>query len=244
MKRIRTMTKPPPGLSSYLGQAAEPRYEEFRSYEGGAAYKELIADLVAIQRGLCGYCEVELTDLDRQIEHVAPQSRHPDRALDTTNMMACCKGGSSPSEDEERFLKPVNRNLSCDKAKADSDDPELRDPHALPAVPSLLAVRHDGRVEADGNACRSEEEIAEIEKTIEILSLNIERLRRARERRWKDLLAVWAPHFQKAEDVIHGARIELLPREDGRLANFFTTRRSFFGSHGEQVLSLAPASWV
>ena len=102
MKRIRTMTKPPPGLSSYLGQAAEPRYEEFRSYEGGAAYKELITDLVALQRGLCGYCEIELTDLDRQIEHVAPQSRHPDRVLDTTNMMACCKGGSSPSEDEER----------------------------------------------------------------------------------------------------------------------------------------------
>lgn len=238
------MTKPPPGLSSYLGQAAEPRYEEFRSYEGGAAYKELITDLVALQRALCGYCEIELTDLDRQIEHVAPQSRHPDRVLDTTNMMACCKGGSSPTEDEERFLKPPKRNLSCGQAKADRDDPQFHDPRTLPALPSLLAVRHDGRIHANRNECRSEEEIAEIENTIGILGLNVERLRVARERRWKDLLAVWAQHFQKAEYMIQGARRELLPREDGHLANFFTTRRSFFGSHGEQVLSLAPASWV
>ena len=245
MKRIRTMNEPPPGLSSYLEQATAPSYApEFRDYEGGVAYKELIAGLMALQRGLCGYCEVSLADSDRQIEHIAPQSRHPERALETTNMLASCKGGSVPSEDKERFLKPPKRNLSCGQAKGSLDDPQFRDPHTLPALPSLLVVRHDGRIRADPNACQSEEEIAQIEKTITVLGLNVERLRMARQKRWENLLEIWAPHFEKAKTMAQAARRELLPRQDGRLASYFTTRRSFFGRYGEHVLAQAPDSWV
>lgn len=247
MKRIRTMVEPTPGLSSYLEEAATPDYDEFRSYGRGAAYKELIAHLVDLQRGLCGYCEIDLHELDRQVEHVAPQIGHPEAALCTSNMIACCKGGSAStfeSNDEERFLKPPKRNLSCGQAKAERDDPQFLDPRSLPALPSFLAVRIDGRIEADGNACQSEEEIARIERTIEILGLNVERLRAARERRWKDLLAIWVPHFQKDDAMTQGARSALLPGPDGRLARFFTTRRSFFGSYGERVLSLASDNWI
>ena len=244
MKRIRTMTKPTRGLSSYLGQAEDPRYREFRDYEGGTAYKELVAGLMALQRGLCGYCEISLTDSHRQIEHIAPQSRHPERALDTTNMMAACQGGSSQSEDEDRFLKPPKRNLSCGQAKGDREDPQFVDPRTLPALPSLLAVLHDGRVHADPKICRSEDETARIEKTIAMLGLNVERLRAARERRWRDLFDTWAPYFEKARTMIQAAEQELLPREDGRLPSYFTTRRSFFGSHAEQVLGQAADGWV
>lgn len=247
MKRIRTMDGPTSGLSSYLEEAATPDYDEFRGYGGGAAYRELIAALVDLQRGLCGYCEINLHELDRQVEHVAPQSGHPEAALRTSNMIACCKGGSASmfeSNDEERFLKPPRRNLSCGQAKEERDDPQFLDPRLLPALPSLLAVRSDGRIEADGNACRSEDEIAKIEKTIEILGLNVERLRAARERRWNDLLKVWKPHFQSDVAMTQGARRELLPRQDGRLARFFTTRRSFFGRYGELVLAPAPDSWI
>ena len=118
------------------------------------------------------------------------------------------------------------------------------DPRRLPALPSLLAVRNDGRIEADSDACQSEDQVAKVEKTIEILGLNVERLRAARERRWKDLLEVWAPHFRSDEEMTQGARAELLPRQDGHLAPFFTTRRSFFGRRGEHVLSLAADRWI
>ena len=245
MKRIRTMVAPTPGLSSYLDEATVPSYGEFRDYGRGAAYRELIAALVELQRGLCGYCEIDLLDSDRQVEHVAPQRSHPDAALRTANMIACCKGGTaSASNDEERFLKPPKRNLSCGQAKGATDDPRFLDPRSLPALPSLLVVRFNGRVEADDNACRSDEEAARVERTIEILGLNVERLRANRERRWRDLLAVWEPHLRSDDAMTKGARNELLPNEDGRLAPFFTTRRSFFGRYGEDVLSLAPDSWV
>ena len=249
MKRIRTMVEPTPGLSSYLEEATIPEYKEFRDYRGGDAYKELIAELISLQRGLCGYCEIEinLRESNYQIEHVAPQSTHPEAALHASNMIACCKGGSASmfeSKDEERFLKPPKRNLSCGQAKAERDDPQFLDPRQLPALPSLLTVRNDGRIEADGNACQSEDEVAKVEKTIEILGLNVERLRAARERRWKDLLEVWVPHFRSDEAMTQGARAALLPGQDGCLARFFTTRRSFFGRHGEHVLSLAADNWV
>ena len=201
MKRIRTMNEPPPGLSSYLEQATAPSYApEFRDYEGGVAYNELIAGLIALQRGRCGYCEVNLADFDHQLEHIAPQSRHPERALDTKNMLASCKGGSVPSEDKERFLKPPKRNLSCGQAKGSLDDPQFRDPHTLPALPSLLVVRHDGRIHADPNACQSEEEIAQIEKTITVLGLNVERLRMARQKRWENLLENLGTTFREGQN--------------------------------------------
>ena len=245
MKRIRTMVAPTPGLSSYLNEATGPSYGELRAYGQSAAYRELIAALVELQRGLCGYCEIDLLESDRQIEHVAPQRSHPDAALRTSNMIACCKGGTaSASKDEERFLKPPRRNLSCGQAKGATDDPQFLDPRSLPALPSLLVVRLNGRVEADDNACRSAEEVARVERTIEILGLNVERLRAAREKRWRDLLAVWEPHLQNGDVMSQGARNELLPSEDGRLAPFFTTRRSFFGRYGEAILSLAPDGWI
>ena len=247
MKRIRAMVGPTLGLSSYLEEATTADYDDFRAYRGGVAYRELIADLIDLQRGLCAYCEIDLHELDRQIEHVAPRSGHPEAALQASNMVACCKGGSASlfeSKDEERFLKPPRRNLSCGQAKAGRDDPQFLDPRQLPALPSLLAVRNDGRIEADDDACQSEDEAAKVEKTIEILGLNVERLRAARERRWRDLLEVWAPHFRSDQAMTQGARAALLPGEGGRLARFFTTRRSFFGRHGEHVLSLAADSWV
>ena len=244
MKRIRTMAEPTPGLAHYLGEAEEPSYDEFRSYRQGDAYQELIDRLTELQRGLCGYCEIDLLGSDRQVEHVAPQHVHPEAALHASNMLACCQGGTRASKNEERFLKPPKRHLSCGQAKAGLDDARFLDPRSLPALPSLLAVRYDGRIEADGNACKSEEEIAKVERTIEILGLNVERLRAARERRWKDLLAVWEPHFESGTEMTRGARMELLPGQDGRLSCFFTTRRSFFGRCGEQVLSSAPDGWV
>ena len=240
------MAEPTPRLSNYLEEATTPEYSEFRDYLGGAAYRELIAELVDLQRGLCGYCEIEINlhQSNHQIEHVLPQSTHPEAALDVSNMIACCKGGTVESEDQERFLKPPRRNLSCGQAKAERDDPQFLDPRRLPAQPSLLAVRNDGRIEADDRVCESEDEIARVEKTIEILGLNVERLRAARERRWRDLLDVWAPHFQSDDAMTQGAQSALLPGPDGSFAPFFTTRRSFFGSYSEHVLSLMPDRWI
>ena len=241
------MVEPTPGLASYLEKEATADFDDFKSYQAGAAYRELITELVDLQRGLCGYCEIEilLRQPNYQVEHVLPQSTHPEAALHTSNMIACCRGGTAESKDKERFLKPPKRNQSCGQAKEDRDDPQFLDPRQLPALRSLFVVRIDGRIEADDCVCESEEEIAKVEKTIEILGLNVERLRAAREKRWRDLHDVWTPHFQSVDAMTRGAEMTLLPGKDGRLSSFFTTKRSFFRLYGgEHVLSLAPDSWI
>ena len=246
MKRIRKMVEPTPGLSDYLKEPTTLEYKDFRNYRSSNAYKELLAELVSLQRGLCGYCEanIPLHGRDHQIEHVAPQSIYPEAALRVSNMIACCAGGTVKSRDRENVSDPRRHNQSCGQAKGDSDDQMFFDPRQLPALPSLLVVRSDGRIEPDGDACQSEDEIERVKVTIKILGLNVGRLRAARERRWRDLLDVWARHFQDDDAMAEAARRELLPRQDGRLARFFTTRRSFFGRYGEQALSVAPDSWV
>ena len=62
-------------------------------------------------------------------------------------------------------------------------DADFIDPRKLPALPSLLRVGYDGRIEANLDACRETGFTAgAVEKTIDVLGLNSERLRRAREK--------------------------------------------------------------
>ena len=242
MKRVRALTSPPLGLSSYLQDETAPDYAAFRSYDGGAAYRQLVAQLVALQHSLCAYCEVNVTETDRQIEHIRPRSRYPDASLDVANLVACCRGGTVNVTDEDRYFRPQRRNISCRQAKGNGNIPI--DPRTLPALPSLLAVRYDGRIEADTQACQSAQTAADVEETIKVLGLNVERLRRARERRWRHLMDIWHLLLGDALVMSEAARRELLPSPDGRLREFFTTRRSFFGKYGEEILAVTPRDWL
>ena len=150
MKRIRTLRDPTPGLDNYLAsKSPKEGWGEFRSYQQGKAYRDLAETLETLQHGLCGYCEIDLIDGDRQIEHVIPQS-DPNcgkaKSLDTTNMIACCTGGTQKNifgpdarGDKERYL-PSSKS-SCGEAKGDASDPGFVDPRTLPALPSLTQVQ-------------------------------------------------------------------------------------------------------
>ena len=249
MKRIRALDKPTPGLADYLdcdGDMAS--WEGFRSHRAGAAYRELIEALQAIQHGLCGYCELDVTEQDRQVEHVVPQSdpqRGAARALDAANLIACCKGGTSITDDDERWHPPVKHNRTCGEAKGASTDPNFIDPRTLPALPSLTRVRLDGRIEVDEEACAAEDvDAGRVNRTIEILGLNVERLRLAREKRWRTLDDNWERYHADPQVMTKAARMELLPDVDGNLPRFFTTSRSYFASLGESILTDEPQAWI
>ena len=248
MKRVTKLSVVPHGVENYLDvETLEPRWERFHSYEGGRAYKELVRALVGRQHGLCAYCEIAigLTERDRQVEHVVPQSDPQDGrrlALDVGNLVACCKGGTARSADTDRYLAPVRKNRSCGEAKRNL---RLRvEPRTLPALPSVTRVRDDGCIEADADACASAG-IAEddVVQTIEVLNLNAPRLRVAREKHWLALNDQWQNDFDDPEVVDAAARGELLPH-DNRLSRFFTTTRGFFGPVAEQILAEEPRSWI
>ena len=81
-------------------------------------------------------------------------------------------------------------------------------------------------------------------RTIDTLCLNVERLRRARARRWRALSANWGDWLDDAEVLAAAARAELLPDDAGRLPRFFTTSRSFFGPLGEQIPAEELREWI
>lgn len=250
MKRVASLTDPTPGLAAYLAEAVEDGkdWAGFRNHAGGASYGELAGVLVDLQHGLCGYCEIDIQEGDRQVEHVIPRSDPllgAALALNAGNMIACCKGGTLVIDDEARRLDPVRRNLSCGQAKEDRVDADFVDPRTLPDLPSLIRVNFDGRIEADVDSCHGYGISAgKIEKTIEILGLNVERLRRARENRWNALSDNWASELDDPEIMEAAAQGELLPDEENRLPRYFTTSRSFFGGYGERILSEPPRNWI
>ena len=237
-----------PGLSDYRRRAGDGA--TWRGYRRGLVgqrrYRQLVESLADLQHGLCGYCEIDLREGDRQVEHVVPISdadRGPALALDATNLIACCLGGASDDpevrQDHERFS-----GESCGLAKRDKTVPECVDPRNLPELPSLTRVRPDGRIEADASACQAAERSArDVEKTIEILGLNVLRLRRAR-RDYRNNLMQMVPRYQGDSNATRiWVRNRLLP-QNGSMRKFFTTSRSYFGEFGERILAEEPRDWV
>ena len=258
MKKIRELNETVTGLARYLDSVGNnANWYAFRDHDNGTSYNELIEALVDFQHGLCGYCEIALVELDRQIEHVIPRSDPQDgasRELDITNMVACCKGGTesvfAPSEkssDEDRYLRPVRDNVSCGQAKGDRNEADFTDPRTLPALPSVTKVLVNGRIEVDEEACKSEGiPVDRLRRTIEILNLDARRLRSAREKQWSGL----EEEAEQIEDPNDPKMMEawiravLMPDEKGRLVPFFTTSRSYFGPLAERVLARAPQAWI
>ena len=252
MKRIRTLNGPIPDLAAYRararGNATWQGYRKSWSKAGAARYKKLIESLTDLQHGLCGYCEIDLREDDRQVEHVIPQSdpnRGKSGSLDAANMTACCLGGTKKSGGAEQYLPSVKKNISCGQAKGGKTLPDGLDPRALPALPSLTSVDFRGRIEADAAACASCGIAAgNVNAAIEMLGLNVERLRLAREKHWDALSNNWQEHYGDEEIMEEAARMALLPGKDGRLPKFFTTGRSYFAPLSESVLAELPQAWI
>ena len=160
-------------------------------------------------------------------------------------MTACCLGVTKKSGGAEQYLPSVKKNISCGQAKGGKTLPDGLDPRVLPALPSLTSVDFRGRIEADAAACASCGIAADnVNAAIEILGLNVERLRLARKKHWDALSDKWDAYLDKSEVLEEAARMELLPGKDGRLPKFFTTGRSYFSPLSESVLAELPQAWI
>ena len=245
MKTIRKLNAPTPGLAEYLNAVGDnANWENFRSHNAGAAYRELRDALIQNQHGLCAYCEIEIKEWRRQVEHVIPQSSDRTKSLDIANMVACCLGGTRPMRDEDHYRMPVKHNLSCGQTKGNQIDKNFLDPRILPALPSLMRVIDNGLIEADENACQRAGFFPDhVTRTIEILNLNAERLRLAREKWWNDLVDR-SGQIDDSDMMSDWIRAVLIPDENDQLDPFFTTSRCYFGPLGERVLARQPQPWI
>ena len=253
MKRIQALADPTPGLHDYLDSVDNANWDEFCSYRAGASLRELRASLLRNQHGLCAYCEIEIKEPDRQIEHVVPRSDGTfgnRRALDISNMLICCLGGTKAVygqgeyERQDYYRQPTADNMSCGQAKGNRNDQGFIDPRTLPSLPSLLRVGDDGLIEVDTHACQSAGvDPDRVTRTIEILNLNAERLQLARQK-WRNSLVEAAQRAGDAAGMLAWIRDVLTPDPAGRLSRFFTTSRCYFGPAAESVLDRHPRAWI
>ena len=166
---------------------------------GSQAAQECRNQAIREQKGLCAYCEREISTEDplrRRIEHFHPKSDRTGNinwGLDWKNMLATCDGGSR-SSDEERFAHPLPKSLSCDASKDYMIQTHkipmvcegyMLNPLEIPAYPNLFTL-HKGtgdispdeancaRIEIAGNVFETTAQL--VESTIQILNLNSSRL--------------------------------------------------------------------
>ena len=249
MKRIRRVEQPTPGLAEYRSVEWEsPSWDGFRSHRSGAAYRELRTALVENQRGLCCYCEIDLVSAGVQIEHVRPRSAavsDPGGELGIGNLLASCYGGTKRSPRPQVYSPPVGSNRSCGPAKGGASNPAFLDPRDSPASPSLYRVDPEGRITPDADACAAVGvPVSRVAASIRLVGLDVGRLRRARVAVRRDLLRLSAGDEDDSATVEEVARQVLSPDTDGRLLEFFTTARSYFGDAAEAVLAEAPEDCV
>lgn len=84
--------------------ANDPNYDY--EYLPSKERKDLLNALVEEQGYICCYCGMEISDETSHVEHLMPQSSHPDLSLEYTNLLASC--GIS-----EKYRPKYNSVLHC-----------------------------------------------------------------------------------------------------------------------------------
>jgi len=257
MKAVARLPAEPPGLATYRaahpddaaaeGTEAQAVWNRFRD---SSAYRELRDELVKTQRGLCAYCEQRLTspkgDLlpnDQQVEHVLAKAGGSGRALDWTNVVLCCMGGSYSERDpkyrdEARHYRGPE-NVSCGQAKGECELPPGCDPRGFPSSPRLVRVLVDGRLTVEAEACRAAGvDPAELDRAInDVLNLNCARLTSPRAKVVANVLEWWLPlALQLSERLTADQRAAMMqlvvansiqPDSHGHLPAFWTATRQY-----------------
>ena len=143
--------------------------------------------LVSDQKGLCAYCEINLHERDRSVEHFIPchtSTSEKNHDLDWLNMMAICQGGLQnveiPGEDDSiRNSRPPNNFPCCGAAKHGFiPDGRLLNPLNLPTLRLFKFSSKDGEIRPDEDACEKFGiPIENVQFTINNLELNVQRLK-------------------------------------------------------------------
>ena len=73
---------------------SQPVNQEWRAFMGSKCHVDLKSSLRAEQRGLCCYCELNVSDVSGHIEHMEPRSKNAARTYDYSNLAVSCDGGN------------------------------------------------------------------------------------------------------------------------------------------------------
>jgi len=229
----------------------EATWKIFRDSNSGHDYKTIRQRILNDQGGLCAYCERKVSNLaehKQRIEHYHSKSDLggiKNWALDWNNIFGVCIGGN----DADQSAHPLPINLSCDSHKdhliqknklSKACEGYLLNPLELIASPCLFTFeKSTGEIHPDQKACQNWQASSNqysstyelVEKTIEILNLNCQRL-------LDDRLEVLKSYNQQVKRIREARDtqgfIKLSKRWfHSQWPSFFTTRRILLGNHAE-----------
>lgn len=178
MKTVTKTAGAAPLLDAYLQVFPLDKWQQFRRNDQDG-YQQVKASLIADQRGLCAFCEIDLAQFqgvgldDFQVEHFFPKSPHqppPNRSLDWFNLLGACLGGYEGNVgDRERFTSP---DLCCGQHKGDANlGGKILDPlKDVPTFPPLFAFDEAGNMRVDPDCPSALEALAQA--TIDALRLS------------------------------------------------------------------------
>jgi uncharacterized protein (TIGR02646 family) len=243
---------PPNNLIQYAQQHPHDDWDDFRNSNQGADYQFVKTLIFNDQGGLCAFCEEKVSDAYKQrVEHFHPKadinnSNH-NWALDWINVIGVCLGGS----DVDKAIHPLPANLSCDAYKdhlivkgtlSMACDGYLLNPLQIAAFPCLFDLdKRTGELKAkvDYEQINIEnnyyDTVAElVEKTIEYLNLNCDRLNQQR----LAVLRQYNQDIKKARQRQDGNVFSELAKRwfQKQWPSFFTTRRILLNQHAENYL--------
>lgn len=257
MKRIFGLAEEPEGLKRWR-QGCSPSDWDWKAFLDGdpEAARELREALCAAQRGLCAYCEINIGDVrPMRVEHFLPKGQVSARHLDFRNLLAVCMGGTQRYPEQSETLGHYNDASAptCDAAKGDQEpeDIGLTDPRQLPTDPCPFKLNRRGELHAHGG--RSQEaglDARALERAVEALRLNEERLTEGRRAILRELDTLDDPEGMSAEDWMRDVEAQLEPGPMGQLQRFWTARRlwlapeaeRWIAAHGEVFRTAGP--WI
>lgn len=241
-------------LTTFANINPNSTWKDFRDSNTGNDYKTIRQQTLNDQKGLCAYCERKVSDLPehkQRIEHYHSKSDLgglKNWALDWNNIFGVCIGGN----DAEQTAHPLPVNLSCDSYKdyliqnnnlLKACEGYFLNPLELTATPCLFIFdKSTGAIHPDQDACQNcrapsnqySSTYELVEKTIEILNLNCQRL-------LDDRLEVLKSYNQQVKRIREANDIRGLVKLSERWfhvqwPSFFTTRRLLLGNYAENYL--------
>lgn len=254
MKKINK-SLPPNELTNYARSNPTDNWDDFKDLNQGEDYKLIRVKCFDEQGGLCGYCEAQVSELPshkQRIEHYHSKSDvsgAKNWALDWNNVFGVCIGGN----DSDKTKHPLPANLSCDSHKDHliktkklplACEGYYLNPLEIDANPNLFDFdKATGALKANQQACLTYQPTSNqyhtvvelVEKTIEILNLNCQRLLDER-------LKVLKSYNQSIKLI----REKRIPNGHEQLCHrwfgtpwvfYFSTRRALLGNHAEKYLA-------
>lgn len=203
MRHIKKGTEPSSWLQFRKQRVTDPRFDD-------GPKDDLRSALLAEQGHLCCYCMGRIASGTMKIEHWAPRSVFPERALDFSNLLAACDGGEGLRAEQGRRRASEHH---CDTAKGSESitlDPRRKE------CERLIAYTAKGElIPAKGAA-------AFVQEDIDVLRLNLPRFTGGRQAAM-DELRKWASSKDttRSRGQLEQKRREIeTPNEKGQLPSF------------------------